>query len=82
MLQPGAALGWANLEPRVRLPQTQPPPVPGFLFITAQELNEKRRKLLSGASEGLAWEEWAKDRVFANACVEFRRYPLAACFTA
>src|SRR5215469_2544833 len=73
MLQPAAALGRANLEPRVRLLQAQPPPVLGLLFITAQELNEKRCKLLDGASETLAREERAQDRIFAYACVECRR---------
>src|SRR5262245_66202698 len=73
MVQPGAALCGANLEPRVRLPQAQPPSALGLLFITAQELDEKGGKLLGGASQALAREERTEDRVLADSRVECRR---------
>ena len=82
LLQPGAPLGGANLETRVRLAQAQPPTVLGLFFIAAQELNEESRELFGGAPEALAWEQGTKNGLLADTRIKLRRQPPATCFAA
>src|SRR5581483_691721 len=82
MRQPGASLGGANPEARVRFAQAQPPPGLGLPFIAPKELNEESGELFGRAPEALAWKERAKDRVASDARVKCCREPLATGFTA
>ncbi len=56
VLQPGAPLGGADAETRVRFAQAQPPPVLSLRFIASQELDQESGELVDGAPEALARE--------------------------
>jgi hypothetical protein len=56
MLEPGAAFGRTNPEPRVRLLQTQEPAALCLLFIPAKELDQESGEFFDCALKTLARE--------------------------